>query len=62
MVGWILVWADKESIKGEAGGVALGEGIYSAHFFCIENNNSADWAVLNALSLLLLSLSVEHFH
>lgn len=46
---------DKESIKGEAGEVAVGEGTYSTQFFWIENNNSADQAVPNALSVVVIS-------
>lgn len=54
-VGWTLIWAGKESIKGEAGEVAVGEGTYSTQFFWIENNNSADQAVPNALSVVVIS-------
>lgn len=48
--GGILIWADKESIKGEAGKVAVGEGTYSTWSLSIANNNSADRAVPNAFS------------
>lgn len=51
--GGILIWADKESIKGEAGKVAVGEGTYSTWFLSNANNNSADRAVPNAFFVVI---------